>query len=80
MAGRKRSGRKAQKPQAIPPLAPDETRVIFARDPAVLIEQVYAMTAQLREPTHQLTIVTDLPGSQGEWVAAILSPVVTNGD
>lgn len=80
MARNKHRGRKAQKPQAIPPLAPDETRVIFARHPAVLIEQVYAMTEHQREPTHRLSIVTGLPGTGGEWVAAILFPIGQGGD
>lgn len=80
MAKRTRSSRNRQNSKAKPPLAADETRVIFARHPAVLLEQVYAMTAQLPEATHQLTIITDLPGGLGEWVAAILSPMVTDGD
>lgn len=75
-----RLGRKRRQPAPIPPLSPDETRVIIARHPAVLIEQVYAMTEHQREPTHRLSIVTGLPDTGGEWVAAILFPIGQGGE
>lgn len=82
MARGKRFGRNAGQRQAIPPLAPDETRVIFAQHPSVLIEQICAMTEHLTEPTHELSIVTGPPGSGSQWLAATLSPIpkAANGE
>lgn len=80
MARRKRPSRKQRKPEPVQALARDETRVIFAKDPAVLFAQVHAMTSHLVEPTHEISIVTDLPGTSGEWLAAILYPMISVPD
>lgn len=80
MVRRKRQSRKQRKPEPVQALAVDEVGILVARHPASLIQQLYALTENLPEPTHRLTFVSGPPGT--DLVGAILFPLiwVTDGD